>query len=136
MKKVDKPKRPIRELKHFSRTNKRRDVRAESKFRQDLMSHNIHYQRQKVIDRFIVDFYLPKRNLVIEIDEKHHENQKDYDRHRQEQLESFGYKVIRFKDTEVFDDVSTCIDKILLESESKEKYRDCKQRLALINRRK
>jgi very-short-patch-repair endonuclease len=131
----EKPKRPIQELKRFSRTNKKRDVSAESHFRQALLKQNIHYQRQKVIDRFIIDFYFPKRNLIVEIDEKHHEYRKDYDKQRQLILEGYGYKVIRFKDSEIYSDVSRCIKVVLMESESKDKYRTCKQRLVNINKR-
>ncbi len=49
------------------------------------------FHRQKPIDNFIVDFYCPKLRLVIEIDDFSHTDEKaDYDKERQDKLESLG----------------------------------------------
>ena len=50
---------------------------------------------------FIADFYCAEKKLVIEVDGKIHDFQKDYDERRDEILTNMGLKVIRFKNKEV-----------------------------------
>ena len=73
---------------------------------------NIGYRvlRQRVIDHFIVDFYIPKVKLVIEVDGAIHDKKdtKEYDKQRTLFLDSYGLEVIRFTNDEVmnsFDNV-------------------------------
>lgn len=60
------------------------------------------FYRQKIIGKYIVDFYCPKANLVIELDGAHHysETVKPKDRVRDEILREKGLKVLRFSDRE------------------------------------
>ncbi|MEA3493205.1 MAG: DUF559 domain-containing protein [Candidatus Margulisiibacteriota bacterium] len=53
------------------------------------------------IDRFILDFYCPRKKLAIEIDGGIHINRKEYDRIRQEIIESKGIKFLRFKNKDI-----------------------------------
>lgn len=59
--------------------------------------------KQRPIDNFIVDFYIPKIKLVIEIDwESHFDEQwKAYDIERTQILEWLWLKVIRFTNKEI-----------------------------------
>lgn len=52
--------------------------------------------------------------MIIEIDGSIHdlEENKEYDKYRQEELESAGYTVIRFKNDEVLKNISFVIKKI------------------------
>ena len=59
------------------------------------------FRRQHIIDVFIVDFVCLTKKLVIEIDGKIHLNQKDYDQTRTESLNEEGYRVIRFTNEQV-----------------------------------
>ncbi len=61
------------------------------------------FYRQKIIERYIVDFYCPKANLVIELDGGQHysEGGKKKDDVRDNYIEERGMKVLRFSDTEV-----------------------------------
>lgn len=60
------------------------------------------FLRQRPIDKYIVDFYCPSLNLVIEIDgAASHNNKIDKDEIRQKELESLGIRVIRFLDVDV-----------------------------------
>jgi len=61
------------------------------------------FLRQKVIDRFIVDFYCASAKLVIELDGGQHfeEDTVAYDSERTTILEGFGLGVIRFTNFEV-----------------------------------
>ena len=59
--------------------------------------------RQRPIDNFIVDFYCPSFNLVIEIDGDIHssEDMQNYDSDRTRILEGYGLTVIRFSNDDV-----------------------------------
>lgn len=72
------------------------------------------FYRQKPIGRFIVDFYCPKANLVIELDGGQHycEDRKDKDALRDEYMEGIGLRVLRFSDREVFENMRAVIEKI------------------------
>lgn len=68
-----------------------------------LRDYPIRFQRQKVIDNYIVDFYCAKARLVIELDGGGHytEEQMQYDANRTEILEKCGLKVLRICNLEI-----------------------------------
>ena len=63
------------------------------------------FLRQRPILHFIVDFFAPELNLIIEIDGNSHFNKGDYDRMRQDKLESLGYTIIRFSEGDVINNL-------------------------------
>ena len=81
-----------------------------------LNKYPVPFQRQKIIDNYIADFFCAKAGLIIELDGGGHydpENQKK-DTQRTAILESFGYKVIRFCNRDIdknFYSVCTVIDR-------------------------
>lgn len=81
-----------------------------------LKDYPVRFQRQKVIDNFMVDFYCHKAALVIELDGGGHffEEQMDYDARRTVILEKSNLKVLRFTNFEIdenFHEVCSLIDK-------------------------
>jgi very-short-patch-repair endonuclease len=70
------------------------------------------FLRQRPIDNFIVDFFSPSLKLIIEIDGNSHLNKGSYDSYRENKLERFGYKLVRFKEGEVLNNISDVIDQI------------------------
>ena len=50
---------------------------------------------------YIADFYSREINLVVEIDGKSHQHQKDFDELRTEIIKCFGVNVERFKNEEI-----------------------------------
>ena len=75
-----------------------------------------HFQRQKTIGSYIVDFYCHGAMLVIELDGVQHyeEHAKAYDAERTLFLEAAGLRVIRFTNAEVdrdFAGVCAAIDR-------------------------
>ena len=64
---------------------------------------NCDFDRQRPIDRFIVDFYCKKLMLAIEIDGSSHDSPEAQarDRERQTRLESLGVRFLRFREEEV-----------------------------------
>ena len=59
------------------------------------------FYRQKVIDNYIVDYYCAKLKLVVEIDGESHEGKGEYDKNRDDILNSYGLKVLHYNDSTV-----------------------------------
>ena len=72
------------------------------------------FYRQKIIGKYIVDFYCPKTNLVIELDGGQHysETGKAKDRIRDDVLREMRIKVLRFSDRDVFENMGGVMEGI------------------------
>ena len=70
------------------------------------------FRRQFTIERFIVDFYCPRRRLVIEIDGSIHQYQQDEDAVRQAFIEEQGLRLLRFSNDDVINNPETVIKQI------------------------
>ncbi|MFH0947894.1 MAG: endonuclease domain-containing protein [Elusimicrobiota bacterium] len=74
---------------------------------------NYDFHRQKPIDEYIVDFFCPELNLIIEIDGKTHIDKRvEQDMKRQSRLESLGFHILRFLDFEVKQNMEAVLFKI------------------------
>ncbi len=73
------------------------------------------FYRQKNIGDFIVDFYCPSANLVIEIDGGQHftKDGRLKDKARDQYLEGLGLKVLRFSGRDVFKKTEGVLERIL-----------------------
>lgn len=71
------------------------------------------FRRQHSIGPYIVDFYCPKEKLVIELNGKSHFETSGliYDEQREIYLEGLGYRVMRFENSEIFENP----ERVLLE---------------------
>ena len=67
---------------------------------------DVHFRRQYAIGNFIVDFCAPRKKLIIELDESQHLEQKEYDSEPTAFLEARGYRVLRFWNNDVMNDLS------------------------------
>ncbi|MBI4743931.1 MAG: endonuclease domain-containing protein [Actinobacteria bacterium] len=70
--------------------------------------------RQRIIGNYIVDFYCPKANLIIEIDGGQHYTGEGIkkDKIRDDYIKKQGIKVLRFSDKEVFGNINGVIEMI------------------------
>ena len=73
---------------------------------------NLRFRRQHPVGTYIVDFYCPARNLVVEVDGDSHADKEEYDAERTEWLESQGYRVIRFTNREVENELDAVLEEI------------------------
>jgi very-short-patch-repair endonuclease len=66
--------------------------------------HGRKFRRQHSIENYIVDFYCPSENLIIELDGSVHDNpgQSNADYDRDNRLTKLGFKVIRIENESVF----------------------------------
>ena len=89
----------------------------QTKEHNELKKVNLNYQKQVAICKIgVVDFFLPKFNIIIECDGKYWHNKKD---HKQRDatknlIWSFNhYKVFRFWEHEIKESPRKCINKVL-----------------------
>lgn len=80
----------------------------------DLRAQGLHFRRQVAIGTFVVDFACLRRKLVIEIDGSQHNNDAhaERDRLRDAELQSSGFNVLRFWNTDVSSNLGTVLDTI------------------------
>ena len=101
----EEPKENIAEYyKHLLEVNATYAERLLKKF----LTGKIDFEFQKIIYTdnkhfFIADFYIPSQNLIIELDGEYHDDtkQQDKDIWRTKILQSFGYRIIRFKNKQI-----------------------------------
>ena len=72
------------------------------------------FVKQHSIGNYIVDFYLASDKLIIELDGAVHDNPlaQEYDQNRTKFLNSMGFKVIRFENKRVSDNLEIVLDEI------------------------
>ncbi len=93
--------------------NKARDLRKDlTKAEQALWKHlrmrqlgGYKFRRQKPIGAYILDFVSFEKRLIIEVDGGQHSQQVDYDAERTTWLEAQGYRVLRFWNNQVLEEV-------------------------------
>ncbi|HEY3304404.1 MAG TPA: endonuclease domain-containing protein [Candidatus Binatia bacterium] len=73
----------------------------------------VKFRRQYPIGSFIVDFCCFEHRLVIELDGGQHARQTAADQRRSAVLVSFGYRVLRFWDNEVMEDIDAVLQQIM-----------------------
>ena len=69
--------------------------------------HNLKFKRQQPIGDYIVDFICKEAKIIIEVDGGQHNEPEniEYDKTRTEYLNTLGYKVIRFWNNEIYENI-------------------------------
>lgn len=83
-----------------------------------LRDYPVRFSRQKVLGRYIADFYSAEAKLIIELDGSQHFEDKNIqkDMRRTEFLEAYGLRIIRVANDEItenFDGVCDYIDSVV-----------------------
>ena len=90
-----------------------------------LRTYSVKFSRQKVLGKYIVDFYCAEAKLVIELDGSQHYEEKgiEYDAERTAYLEKYGLRVIRIENIDInknFDGICEYIDRLVQQSLSQQ----------------
>ena len=86
-----------------------------------LRDYPVRFSRQKVLGRYIADFYSAEAKLIIELDGSQHYEDENIrkDARRTEFLEAYGLRIIRVANNEItenFDGVCDYIDDVVREA--------------------
>jgi very-short-patch-repair endonuclease len=73
------------------------------------------FRRQQPVGNYVVDFICFDKTLIIEVDGGQHSISPGikHDQERTEYLENEGYRIIRFQDNDVLNNIQGVIDEIL-----------------------
>ena len=72
------------------------------------------FRRQYPIGNYIADFVCVSLKLIIELDGGQHADQQIYDKKREQYLEKQGYKVIRFWNNDVIENLDGILEALTL----------------------
>jgi len=90
--------------------------KAELKLWSELRRKNLlgqKFRRQYGIGPYVLDFYCPKIKLAVEVDgDSHTDDNLIYDDDRQDFIESYGVKSLRFTNEDIFENVDSVVDEI------------------------
>ena len=109
--KMPRPQRSNPKTKHHAIKLRKELTPAERKLWARLRNNQLGatFRRQHAIGNYIPDFCSPKAKLIIELDGGQHLEQEEYDKQRTEYLESQCYKVVRFWNNDVLNDIEGVI---------------------------
>ena len=96
---------------------------AEVRLWMRLKSHQVkgvHFRCQHAIGNYIVDFCAPRKKLIIELDGSQHLEQTEYEKNRTKFLKSKGYRISRFWDNDVMNNIEGVLKAIDLALDDEE----------------
>lgn len=70
------------------------------------------FRRQQALGPYILDFVCAEKRLIVEVDGAVHDDQMDYDAARTEHLNAYGYRIVRFRNDEVLNELGTVLETI------------------------
>jgi len=98
-----------KKLKGLARNRRKNPTKAEVYLWKFVLSrgqlNGFKFKRQRSIGNYIADFFCGELNLIIEVDGFSHIDKAQSDTVRQNELESMGFKVLRFTDDEVINNL-------------------------------
>ena len=106
-----------KELETFRKNLRKNSTSAEAYLWKHLQKSQLEgrkFRRQHSIENFIVDFYCSEEQLIIELDGQVHMNAtaEEKDLKRTEILENLDFKVIRFENKMVFNNLPSVLQEI------------------------
>ena len=103
-------------LRQFAIENRNNQTEAEMILWKSLSGNKLglHFRRQHIISRYIADFVCLRAMLIIEVDGGYHAQAQQIinDYLRTEELEEMGYRVLRFTNNEILNNLSHTLDTI------------------------
>ena len=86
------------------------------------------FKREEIILGYVVDFFFPEVNVIVEVDGSHHREQIVRDSRRDDVLRANWYRVMRFSASEVINATESVVVKIAAQVELCQKQRRERQR--------
>ncbi|MDZ4806778.1 MAG: endonuclease domain-containing protein [Bacteroidota bacterium] len=107
----------IGKLYQYGRELRQSSTKAETilwEYLRNRKLEGLKFRRQHPIDKFVADFYCHEKKLVVELDGAVHDDKMNaqYDEARTYELKGSGIKVIRFRNSEVENNISFVLNEI------------------------
>lgn len=103
-------------LKEFAANNRKHATDAERLLWMHLRANGlgVKFNRQHIIRDYIADFASIERKLVVEVDGGYDSQyeQMMYDANRTKEIESIGFRVLRFKNEEIINNINNVLNLI------------------------
>ena len=103
-------------LRDLARKNRNNPTEAETLLWNYLKNNGlgVTFKRQHIIGDYITDFVCMDSKLIVELDGGYHQlpQQQTNDAERTKWLENKGYKIIRFTNEELFENIDEVLEKI------------------------
>ena len=112
----------FRRAKELHRNMTPAEVKLWSRLRAHRMK-GVHFRNQHAIGNYIVDFCSPRKKLIIELDGSQHLEQDEYDTERTSFLESKGFRILRFWNNQITNDIEAVLRTIDCALEEGKLYR-------------
>ena len=103
-------------MKERAKERRRNSTEAENRMWYYLRNRRLggyKFVREQVIGHYIADFVCREKKIIIEIDGGQHMDAVQYDLMRTKHLENNGYKVVRFWNHDVLQNIQAVMDSIL-----------------------
>jgi len=99
----------------IARTLRRDATEAEKRVWRTLRAHQVgaKFRRQQPIESYVVDFVSFEHRLVIEIDGGQHSDADEYEEKRTRCLEANGFRILRFWNNEVMQNLEGVLERII-----------------------
>jgi len=110
------PKRSSPKMMHRAGELRHEPTPAEAKLWKYLRLQPLdgtHFRGQYAIDKYIVDFCAPRAKFIIEVNGSRHLDQQDYDAERTEFLKAKGYRVLRFWNNDILNNIQGVMAAVL-----------------------
>lgn len=105
---------------YLSRKSQRgKESSIERKMREELIKRGIEFEQEyPFLQRYHIDFYIPKYRIAIECDGDYWHNIPkviEKDKRKNKDIESHGISLYRFWESEINEDVAACVDVVMAE---------------------
>lgn len=114
VRRLDQYRYPPKQIVRYAKAMRKKPTKAEAALWNALRRKQLngfYFRRQRPVGRFILDFYCEELRLGIELDGSIHDNfeEKQYDRERKEHLDARGVRILRFRNTEVLENLNSVL---------------------------
>lgn len=98
----------------YAKQHRKNPTLAEKVLKAKLLRWNIEFRSQRQFDIYIVDFLIPKRRLVIEVDGGYHLDNQAYDSKREAYLKTLGLEILRISNEDVLNTDCADLQRLIL----------------------
>ena len=96
------------DLKQKARNNRKNMNKPEAKLWYEVLNKKrlgYKFLRQKPIKKYIVDFYCHQLKLIIEVDGRSHDDQKEYDLDREKCLANLDIRILHYSNWQIMNNI-------------------------------